>query len=133
VNGDVFTANLAEAEDDADLVSPERPDGSEREVLAQYTEMVFSKFICLLWLSNIPVGMHGALKLNNGMQVEVGRVQDAETLQDRVDRLMTVYPQLSEQSGGQHRVWICVTQMDWRLNLIAQFDDKKQTKASGKT
>jgi cell division protein FtsQ len=31
VNGDVFTANLAEAEEDADLINLSGPDGSEKK------------------------------------------------------------------------------------------------------
>jgi cell division protein FtsQ len=65
VKGDVFTANLAEAEDDADLVSLSGPDGSEREVLAQYTELK-SRFQ-QIHLSPVAVSysivMHGALNL----------------------------------------------------------------------
>jgi cell division protein FtsQ len=48
LNGDVFTANLAEAEEDAELVYLNGPDGSEKEVLAQYWQLKE-------WL------MHGAL------------------------------------------------------------------------
>ncbi|MFZ6646475.1 cell division protein FtsQ/DivIB [Undibacterium sp. TJN25] len=96
VKGDVFTANLAEAEEDADLVEFDGPDGSEKEVLARYADLK-------AWFSKISLAPESlqysnryawSLKLNNGMRVELGREQTSTTLKERVDRLLTVYPQL---------------------------------------
>ncbi|MFZ6843964.1 cell division protein FtsQ/DivIB [Undibacterium sp. RuTC16W] len=96
VKGDVFTANLAEAEEDAELIAFAGPEGSEKEVLARYLD--FKQ-----WFANISLAPEvvqyssryaWSLKLNNGMKVELGRLQDDQTLKNRVDRLLTVYPQL---------------------------------------
>ncbi|GGC81785.1 cell division protein FtsQ/DivIB [Undibacterium terreum] len=96
VKGDVFSANLAEAEEDADLIAFDGPDGSEKEVLARYQDLKS-------WFSRISLAPDAvqysnryawSVKLNNGMRVELGREQTSTTLKERVDRLLTVYPQL---------------------------------------
>ncbi|MEB0138660.1 MULTISPECIES: cell division protein FtsQ/DivIB [unclassified Undibacterium] len=96
VAGEVFTANLAEAEEDADLIALAGPDGSSREVLQQYVQLK-------TWFARIGLAPEAvkysnryawSVKLNNGMQVELGRVQDGATIKGRVDKLLTVYPQL---------------------------------------
>ncbi|MBR7791618.1 cell division protein FtsQ/DivIB [Undibacterium sp. FT147W] len=136
VNGDVFTANLAEAEEDADLINLSGPDGSEKEVLTQYQE--FKKWFSRINLEPDEVKYSSryawSVKLNNGMQVELGRVQDGKTLQDRVDKLMTVYPQLISSLEDS------IQSVDMRypngLALKSSHSSmglKKQTKASGKT
>lgn len=96
VKGDIFTANLAEAEEDADLILFSGPEGSEKEVLARYIDFKH-------WFSKISLAPEAvqyssryawSVKLNNGMKVELGRVQDELSLKQRVDQLLTVYPQL---------------------------------------
>ncbi|MFZ6742903.1 cell division protein FtsQ/DivIB [Undibacterium sp. JH2W] len=134
--GDVFTANLAEAEDDADLVALSGPEGSEKEVLAQYLE--FKNWFARINLAPDSVNYSSryawSLKLNNGMEVQLGRVQDATTLKGRVDKLMTVYPQLLASLQDS------IESVDMRYpNGLAlksshsNIGSKKQTKASGKT
>ena len=96
IKGDVFTANLAEAEEDGDLPEFSGPDGSEKEVVACYRDLA-------KWFKNIglvpdAVQLSGryswAVRLDNGMTVELGREQTKMTLKDRVDRLISIYPQL---------------------------------------
>ncbi|MDO8702947.1 MAG: cell division protein FtsQ/DivIB [Undibacterium sp.] len=96
IKGDVFTANLAEAEEDADLIELAGPDGSEKEVLARYLDFKawFSKISLVPELVHYSNRYAWSLKLNNGMKVELGRVQDESTLQKRVGQLLLVYPQL---------------------------------------
>ncbi|MBC3933058.1 cell division protein FtsQ/DivIB [Undibacterium curvum] len=136
VKGDVFTANLAEAEEDADLIAFAGPDGSEKEVLSQY--MQFKSWFQKIGLEPDGVNYSGryawSVKLNNGMNVELGRVQDSETLKNRVDRLMTVYPQLIASLQDS------IESVDMRYpNGLAlksshsAVGSKKQIKASGKT
>ena len=134
--GDVFTANLAEAEDDADLIALNGPEGSEKEVLAQYREFKnwFGKINLAPESVNYSSRYAWSLKLNNGMQVELGRVQDANTLKGRVDKLMQVYPQLLASLQDS------IESVDMRypngLALKSSHSNiglKKQTKASGKT
>ncbi len=94
--GDVFTANMAEAEEDGALPEFFGPDGSEKEVIERFLQM-------RQWLSAINLAPESVqlsrryawtVKLNNGMSVELGREQDSGTLKSRVDRLIEIYPQL---------------------------------------
>ena len=97
VKGDVFTANLDEAEEDGGLPEFGGPEGSEKEVVARFQEMH-------QWFAPIaltPESVHLSeryawmVKLDNGMAVELGREQTKTTLRERVERLVGVYPQLA--------------------------------------
>lgn len=96
VKGDVFTANLAEAEEDGELPLFSGPVGSEKEVLARFTE--FNAWFAAANLAANSVLLSDryawSVKLNNGMAVELGREQSKTTLKERVDRLTAIYPQL---------------------------------------
>ncbi|MYN16097.1 cell division protein FtsQ/DivIB [Duganella sp. BJB488] len=96
--GDVFTANLAEAEEDHTLPEFDGPDGSEKEVLSRYDEL--RTWFAPLKLVPEALSLSGryawTVKLNNGMSVALGREQTSTTLKERVDRLMGIYPQLVE-------------------------------------
>ncbi|MBY0574585.1 MAG: cell division protein FtsQ/DivIB [Undibacterium sp.] len=101
-NGDIFTANLAEAEEDGKLVELMGPVGSEKEVLQQYRK--FCEWFKVLGL--VPESVQYSsryawtLKLDNGLRVELGKVQDVNGLKKRVDQLITVYPQLVTRLQG---------------------------------
>jgi cell division protein FtsQ len=95
--GDVFTANLDEAEEDGDLPAFGGPGGSEKEVLARFSELQD-------WFAPaklVPRGVQlsdryaWSVQMQNGMNVELGREQDKSTLRNRVDRLVSIYPQLA--------------------------------------
>ncbi|WP_295998271.1 cell division protein FtsQ/DivIB [Rugamonas sp.] len=94
--GDVFTANLAEAEEDHELPQFDGPEGSEKDVLSRYAEL--SGWFAPLKLAPQALSLSSryawTVKLNNGMSVALGREQTATTLKERVDRLMGIYPQL---------------------------------------
>jgi cell division protein FtsQ len=94
--GEVFTANLAEAEDDHFLPAFSGPDGSEKEVLRRYAQLHN-------WFAPLGLTPHAlelssryawTVKLNNGMSVALGREQTKTMLKERVDRLTGIYPQL---------------------------------------
>lgn len=96
VAGDVFTANLAEAEEDGPLPAFGGPQGSAKDVVARYRELHE-------WLQ--PVGLAPesvalseryawSVKLSNGVLVELGREQSSTTVKERVERLVGIYPQL---------------------------------------
>ena len=99
VKGDVFTANIAEADEDHVLPEFNGPDGSEKEVLARFGEL--RSWFAPLGLA--PVGVYlskryaWTVRLDNGMSVALGREQDHTTLKHRVDRLVRIYPQLAER------------------------------------
>lgn len=94
--GDVFTANLAEAEEDAQLISFIGPDGSEKEVVAQYRQ--FKEWFSDLALEPEAVEYSSryawSVKLDNGLRVELGKAQEPNGLKKRVEQLIKVYPQL---------------------------------------
>jgi cell division protein FtsQ len=96
VKGDVFTANLAEADEDHALPEFEGPEGSEKEVLARFAEL-------RAWFAPVKLAPESlslssryawTVKLDNGMSVALGREQDRNTLKNRVQRLVGIYPQL---------------------------------------
>lgn len=94
--GDVFTANLAEAEEDTQLVSFVGPEGSEKEVVAQYRQ--FKDWFSRIELTPETVEYSSryawSVVLDNGLRVELGKAQDQNSLKKRVEQLIKVYPQL---------------------------------------
>jgi cell division protein FtsQ len=96
VKGDVFTANLAEAEEDGELLEFSGPEGSEKDVAERYNE--FRAWFAPANLVPDAVQLSNryawTVKLNTGMTVELGREQSKTTLKERVARLVGVYPQL---------------------------------------
>ncbi len=96
VKGDVFVANLAEAEEDGDLPGFSGPEGSEKEVVARFREL--QSWFAPAHLAPDSVQLSGryawTVKLDNGMTVDLGREQSSTTLKERVSRLVAVYPQL---------------------------------------
>ncbi|HEU4852963.1 MAG TPA: cell division protein FtsQ/DivIB [Telluria sp.] len=97
VKGDVFTANLAEADEDHVLPEFSGPAGTEKEVMARYADL--SGWFKPLGLTMQSLDLSGryawTVKFDNGMTVSLGREQDSSTLRDRVQRLVSVYPRLA--------------------------------------
>lgn len=103
VKGDVFTANLAEADEDHPLPAFAGPPGSEKDVLARFAQL-------RSWFAPIKLAPEAlslsnryawTVKLDNGMSVALGREQDNNTLKTRVDRLVGIYPQLVSRLNGK--------------------------------
>jgi cell division protein FtsQ len=96
IKGDVFTANLAEAEEDGELPEFAGPEGSEKEVVARFQDLHEWFAPANLAPDSVQLSSRYAwtVKLNNGMTVELGREQSRETLKARVERLVGIYPQL---------------------------------------
>ncbi|MBA5605633.1 FtsQ-type POTRA domain-containing protein [Duganella sp. FT3S] len=94
--GDVFTANLAEAEEDHPLPEFDGPEGSEKEVLSRFEELRqwFAPLKLVPEALSLSSRYAWTVKLDNGMSVALGREQTATTLKERVDRLLGIYPQL---------------------------------------
>jgi cell division protein FtsQ len=94
--GDVFTANLAEAEEDADLLAFNGPPGSEKEVVARLNDLNawFAPMEVKTEALSLSSRYAWTVKLSNGVTVELGREKSSTTLKDRVDRLVGIYPQL---------------------------------------
>ncbi|MEC5215839.1 cell division protein FtsQ [Actimicrobium sp. GrIS 1.19] len=96
VQGDVFTANLAEAEEAGELPAFSGPEGSEKEVVARFFDLRtwFAAANLAPEALTLSSRYAWAVTLNNGMVVELGREQTATTLKERVARLTGIYPQL---------------------------------------
>lgn len=98
VKGELFTANVAEAEEDIGQI-PEfaGPDGTQEEVLAKY--QVFKEIFKPIGL--VPNGVKlsprysWTVKLSNGTQVELGRDQKRGEVDTRLKRFIAVYPQIT--------------------------------------
>jgi cell division protein FtsQ len=103
VKGDVFTANLAEAEDDGDLLEFDGPVGSEKEVVARFDQ--FRNWFAPIKLEPESVALSNryawTVKLDNGLTVELGRAEGDATLKERIARLVSVYPQLVDRLQGK--------------------------------
>lgn len=103
VKGDVFTANLAEAEEDHPLPEFGGPDGSEKEVVTRFAQ--FREWFAPIKLTPESVSLSGryawSVKFKDGMQLELGREQNSSTLRERVDRFIAVYPQLAASLQGK--------------------------------
>jgi cell division protein FtsQ len=96
VKGDVFTANLAEADEDHELPAFDGPAGSEKEVLARFSDLRgwFAPVSLVPESLSLSSRYAWTVKLDNGMSVALGREQDKSTLKARVQRLVGIYPQL---------------------------------------
>lgn len=96
MKGDVFTVNLAEAEEDGELLEFAGPEGSEKDMAVRYREL--RDWFQPIGLVPESVQLSGryawTVKLNNGMTVELGREQSNTTLKERVELLIGIYPQL---------------------------------------
>jgi cell division protein FtsQ len=96
VKGDVFIANLAEAEEDGELPEFDGPEGSEKEVVARFNELHewFAPINLMPEAVQLSSRYAWKVRLNNGMTVELGREQTKTTMKERIARLVGVYPQL---------------------------------------
>ncbi len=104
VKGELFTVNLAEAEEDAArLPQFDGPKGSEKEVLTHYLQL--RQWLAPLKLVPETLTLSGryawSMKLNNGLGVELGREENGSTLKDRIGRLVQAYPQLITLLQGE--------------------------------
>src|SRR5450830_91668 len=97
VKGDVFTANLAEADDEHPLPQFEGPEGSEKDVLARFAQL--RSWFAPVKLTPEALSLSSryawTVKLDHGMQGALGREQDHDTMRERVQRLVKIYPQLA--------------------------------------
>ncbi|KVE39718.1 cell division protein FtsQ/DivIB [Burkholderia sp. TSV86] len=100
VDGELFTANQGELEDE--LPAFDGPEGSAKEVVAHYRDFV--KWFAPLNATPEEVTLSPryawTVKLSNGMQVELGRERNNDTLSDRVRRLVSAWPSVTRRWGG---------------------------------
>lgn len=97
--GDVFTANLAEAEEEVNLLRFYGPEGSEKEVVMRYEELKsgFATIRLAPVLLELSERYAWRTTLNNGMTVRFGREEGRISMREQMGRLLAVYPRLAGQ------------------------------------
>jgi cell division protein FtsQ len=99
VDGDLFTANQAEIDDD--LPEFYGPPGSEKTVVARYHD--FTRWFAPLKAAPESVTLSAryawSVKLSNGTEVEFGRERNPQTLAERARRLVVAWPQVTARWG----------------------------------
>ena len=104
--GDVFTANIAEAEEEVRLLNFYAPPGSQKEVLLRYEEL--RKGFSGIRLEPVVVELSERyawkVTLNNGITVLFGREQGVNTVASQMARLVAVYPRMSAQIKRIRRI-----------------------------
>lgn len=105
VKGDVFTANLAEAEEEVNLLKFYGPDGSEKEVVMRYGELKqgFSAIRLEPVVLELSDRYAWRTVLNNGIKLRFGR-QELPAMREQIARLLAVYPRLAAQLKSGIRV-----------------------------
>ncbi len=105
VDGFVFTANLAEAEAEMEGKLPELagPDDSAHEVAARLADL--RNWLAPLHLTPRSLSLSQryawTARLDNGITLHIGRAAERDVLKARIDRFVSVYPQLSVAIAGQ--------------------------------
>lgn len=100
--GDVFVANIAEAEDEVRLLRFKGPEGSEKEVIGRYYELKEGMSTIKLEPVFLELSDRYAWKaiLNNGITVRFGREEEKTSFKDQLNNLLAIYPRLSAQLKG---------------------------------
>lgn len=104
-DGFVFTANLAEAEAEMGGKLPELagPDDSAHEVAARLADL--RNWLAPLHLTPRSLSLSQryawTARLDNGITLHLGRAAERDVLKARIDRFVSVYPQLSVAMAGQ--------------------------------
>lgn len=106
VDGIVFTANLDEAEQEGKLLVLGGPDDSAQEVAARLADL-------RNWLAPIRLAPRELVlseryawtaKLDNGITLKLGREHSRDALKIRVERFVSVYPQLAARLADRIEV-----------------------------
>lgn len=105
-HGELFVANMAEAEADRNLLKFNGPDGSNREVISLYNRINewFKPWDAKAVEVTLSNRYAWSAKLDNGMRFEFGRDldhRDREQIEARVERFFKTWPQLQEKMNGK--------------------------------
>jgi cell division protein FtsQ len=106
VDGILFTANLDEAEQEGKLLVLDGPDDSASEVAARLADL-------RTWLAPVKLVPRAltlskryawTARLDNGITLKLGREHSRDALKARVERFVSVYPQLAARLPGRIEV-----------------------------
>lgn len=99
VDGELFTANQAEIDDDIPEFSG--PAGSEKMVVQRYHD--FQKWLAPLGTAPEAVTLSAryawSVRLASGLEIDLGRERTAQTLDERSMRLVKAWPQVVKRWG----------------------------------
>jgi cell division protein FtsQ len=103
VDGYLFTANLDEAEAEGRLPQLQGPDGSAHEVAERLADLRGWLAPLKLVPKELQLSKRYAwtARLNNGITLKLGRIQERETFRLRVERFVSAYPRLAAQLSGR--------------------------------
>jgi cell division protein FtsQ len=100
-DGELFTANQGELDDQDDLPALYGPDGTAQDVLDKYRQ--FAQWFAPLGAKPVEVTLSPryawSVKLSNGMEIELGRERNGDTLRKRSDRLALAWPDVTRRWG----------------------------------
>lgn len=103
VDGELFAANLAEAEEHGKLPEFSGPAGSEKDVTTRYYD--FRKWYAPLGMKPEAVTLSPryawTVRLSGGLQVRLGRERNPDTLIERSRRFVAAYPQVAARWGHE--------------------------------
>jgi cell division protein FtsQ len=102
VDGELFTANQGELGAD-ELPALAGPDGSAKEVVDKYHE--FIDWFAPLGIKPVEVTLSPryawSVKFSDGMEIELGRERDQDTLWTRSNRLISTWSEVTQRWGKQ--------------------------------
>jgi cell division protein FtsQ len=102
--GEVFVANMAEAEDSGSLLRFSGPEGSNKEVFRKYQQLNlwFEPWQASVKSLELSSRYAWRVKLSNNLNIELGREldeRDSKQIQLSVERLIKSWPQVEEKWG----------------------------------
>ena len=103
--GELFVANLAEAEDDVELIALHGPDGTSADVTAELRAIEPWLAPLQARIVEITLDQHygWAVRLKSGMRLELGRDQGEQqraAMRERIQRFLLALPQATQRFGA---------------------------------
>lgn len=97
--GEVFSANLDEVAEDQELTVLNGPAGSELLVSKMYVTSIEKLKALNMWPARVDLSDRYAwsLETDTGITIELGREQEDFSIEQKLDRLLVVYPKIQGQ------------------------------------
>ncbi|WP_370263278.1 cell division protein FtsQ/DivIB, partial [Limnobacter sp.] len=97
--GEVFSANLAEVADEQELAVLNGPAGSELLVSKMYIRLIERLDGLSMWPTRVELSDRYAwsVQTDKGLRIELGREQENLSIEQKLDRLLAVYPKIQSQ------------------------------------